>query len=142
MGKMIKRILTGVAMTIFLSFIISLVVVSNRMQPMPVAIKPKLTALDEKAKDERFEACRSKLIISQKLDVLYNLEWKRGDIPPKITVGPTFYTMSFDAKEAFAETVNCFCVAGAEDAFINFDLFDSMTGKKVARYSYGKLKMN
>ena len=88
---------------------------------------------------KRFEDCREKLVRSQELEVLYNLELKRA--APKVVVGPTFYTMPFDAKQGFAETINCFLMQG-EPKYIVFDLLDWRTEKRVARYTLGTLKMD
>jgi hypothetical protein len=84
---------------------------------------------------KRFESCRAKLKKAQKLDVLYDL---KIDPLPRVFVGPTFYTIPIDAKQGFADTVNCFLMTG-EDKYINFDLLDYQTGKTVAQYSLGKL---
>jgi hypothetical protein len=92
------------------------------------------------ADNKRFEQCRTKLKQAQKLDLLYNMDWKKGH-EPVIIVGPTFYQISFDAKEGFVETLNCFFVTGESGKYINFDLLDWRTNKKVARYSYGKLNV-
>lgn len=92
------------------------------------------------AGDKRFETCRVKLIQAQKVDLLHDLDWK----PPKepnVVAGPTFFTIPIDAKEGFAETVNCFLMAGESGKYINFDVLDWRTGKSVGRYSYGKFKM-
>lgn len=92
------------------------------------------------ADDARFEGCRTKLIAAQKLDLLHALDWK----PPKepyVVVGPTFSDIAIDAKQGFAETVNCFLMAGDEGKLVNFDLLDWRTGNAVARYANGKLKV-
>jgi hypothetical protein len=89
--------------------------------------------------EKRFEDCREKLKKAQQLEVLYNLEWNRAI--PKVVVGPTFYFIAIDAKEGFADTVNCFLMVG-ESKYLNFDLLDWQTGKRVARYSAGRLKMD
>ena len=90
--------------------------------------------------DQRLEACRAKLTKAHELQVLYDLDWQKGKLP-KVVVGPTFYQIAFDAKDGFAQTVNCFLMAGATDKYINFDLLDWRTNKVVARYSYGTLKV-
>ena len=90
--------------------------------------------------DKRFEECRAKLIKAQKLDLLYNMDWKKGT-EPLVVVGPTFYSVPFDAKEGFAKTLNCFFMGGDISKYISFDLRDWRTNKKIARYSYGKLKV-
>jgi hypothetical protein len=92
------------------------------------------------ADDKRFEACKAKLIKAQKLDLLYDMDWK-GTAEPRVVVGPTFYSIPIDAKEGFVETLNCFFMAGESGKYINFDLLDWRTGNPVARYSYGKLKV-
>ena len=89
--------------------------------------------------NKRFEECREKLKKAQQLEVLYDLEWKRA--MPKVVVGPTFYSIPIDAKQGFADTVNCFLMTGKSN-YIDFDLLDWQTGKLVARYSLGRLKMD
>jgi len=97
--------------------------------------KAKLTMEDEK----RFEECRKKLKMAEKLEVLYDLEWKQA--MPTVVVGPTFYSIPIDAKQGFADTVNCFLMTGKSN-YIDFDLLDWQTGKRVAQYSMGSLKMD
>lgn len=98
--------------------------------------KPKRSATDV-----RFEACRSKLKKAKQLDVLYDLSWQ---LPrePRVLVGPTFFNIPVDAKEGFADTVNCFLAAGASDKCVNFNLLDWRTGNAIARYSSCRLKVN
>lgn len=108
---------------------------SSNVPPPPPAPPPSASTA---ASEARFEECREKLKQAQKLDVLYNLDMQRGS--PLVVVGPTFYNMPFDAKQNFADTINGFLMAG-ENKFINFDLLDYRTNKVVAKYRYGKLKM-
>jgi len=89
--------------------------------------------------NKRFEECREKLKKAQQLEALYDLEWKRA--MPKVVVGPTFYSIPIDAKQGLADTVNCFLMTGKSN-YIDFDLLDWQTGKRVARYSLGRLKMD
>jgi hypothetical protein len=89
--------------------------------------------------DVKLEACRAKLIKAQKLEVLYDLAWQKGSMP-KVVAGPTFFTMPIDAKEGFAETVNCFLMVG-EPKCIEFDIKHWQTGKSAARWSGCRLKM-
>lgn len=91
------------------------------------------------ANDQQFEKCRSKLIQAQKLGVLQDLSWN-GKSSPRVIVGPTFSRMRIDGKEGFAETVNCFLMAGDTKSFINFDVLDGFTGKPIGSYSYGRYK--
>lgn len=86
-----------------------------------------------------FESCRQKLIAAQKLDVLYDLDWN-GKKTPKVVAGKTFFTLPIDAKEGFAETVNCFLMVGDQNKFIDFEILDWRTGKPVGKFSYGKYK--
>ena len=88
--------------------------------------------------EARFEDCRAKLKKAQQLDLLYNLDFKGGE--PLVVVGPTFYTVPFDTKQNFADTINCFLMTG-EAKYINFDLRDYRTNEVVAVYRFGKLKM-
>ncbi|WP_242342704.1 hypothetical protein [Anaeromyxobacter terrae] len=48
--------------------------------------------------------------------------------------------MPIDAKEGFAETVNCFLMAGSTN-HINFDILHWQTGKVIGRYSWGSFEM-
>jgi hypothetical protein len=91
--------------------------------------------------DKRFYACRDKLKLAQKNDLLYDLQWS-GDTPPLVVVGPIFEPLPFDAKQGFADTVNCLLMAGRSGKFINFDLLDWRTHKRVARYQYGKIEVD
>lgn len=91
--------------------------------------------------DARFEACRAKLKKANELDVLYGLDWKPPS-PPKVTVGRTFFQIPIDAKEGFAETLNCFLMAGKEDECVNFPLLHWQTGKPIAQFKNCKLKMD
>jgi hypothetical protein len=87
--------------------------------------------------DKRFEQCRAKLKKAQKLEVLYDL---KIDPLPRVVIGPTFYSIPLDAKQGFADTVNCFLMTG-KDEYINFDLLDYRTGHIVAQYSAGQLRV-
>lgn len=91
------------------------------------------------AENKRFEGCKNKLKAAQKLDVLYDLDWK-PPAEPRILAGATFFNLPIDAKEGFAETLNCFLMAGKTE-YINFDILDWRTGKAVGRYSWGKFEM-
>lgn len=92
------------------------------------------------ASEKEFERCRSKLKQAQKLDVLKNLEYNSVGIP-EVTVGPTFYRMPIDAKQGFAETVNCFLMVGEKGKYVNFPFIDWQSGKHVGTFKYGKVKM-
>lgn len=92
------------------------------------------------ADERKLEACRNKLKQAQKLDVLYDLDWKSGR-EPKVIAGRTFFNMPIDAKEGFAETVNCFLMSG-KDQCISFNVLHWQTGKAVGRFSNCRLKMN
>jgi hypothetical protein len=59
-----------------------------------------------------------------------------------VVVGPTFFNIPIDAKQVFADTVNCFLTAGQSDKHISFDLLDWRTGKAVGRYKYGQVEMD
>ena len=91
--------------------------------------------------EQRFEACKSKLVQAQKLDVLYDFDWKPPK-EPKVIVGPTFFKIPIDAKEGFTETVNCFLMAGESGKCVNFDVRSWQTGKAVGRFSSCRFKMH
>lgn len=93
------------------------------------------------ANDKRFEVCRSKLVVAQKLEMLYDFDWKPPR-EPKVIAGPTFFKVPIDAKEGFVESVNCFLAAGDEKKCINFDVRSWQTGKKVGRFSNCQFEMN
>lgn len=89
--------------------------------------------------NQRLELCRQKLKAAQRLDLLYALDWQ----PPRapyVVAGPTFEKIPFDAKAGFAQAVNCFLVAG-NDELVTFDVLDWQTGKPVAHWSNGQLKV-
>ncbi len=94
---------------------------------------------NSQANDTEFEACREKLIKAQKLDVLYDLQWN-GRSRPKVVVGKTFFALPVDAKEGFAETVNCFLMGGAREKFIDFEVSHWQTGKPAGAFKYGRYK--
>lgn len=91
--------------------------------------------------DQRFEECKTKLVQAQKLDLLYDFDWKPPK-EPKVVVGPTFFQIPIDAKEGFVETVNCFLMAGKTGKCVNFDVRSWQTGKAVGRFSNCRFKMN
>lgn len=91
------------------------------------------------ASDGETEECRKRLIQMQEVRILYDLDWQLPK-EPKVVAGPNFFPMPFEAKEGFAETVNCF-LAG-EGKFVNFDVLHWRTGKAVGRFANGKLKLN
>jgi hypothetical protein len=108
------------------------------------AVAPPVTAAvvphskKRQQENKRFEQCRAKLKKAQKLDLLYDL---KIDPLPRVIVGPTFYSIPLDAKQGFADTVNCFLMTGKNDEYINFDLMDYQTGHVVAEYYAGQLKV-
>jgi len=90
--------------------------------------------------EKRFQQCRKKLVSAQQLGVLNDMKW---DSPkePYIVAGATFFSMPIDAKEGFAETVNCFLNSGT-DGCINFNIRSYLTGKPVGRFASCKFSMN
>jgi hypothetical protein len=106
--------------------------VAKRKKPTP--------PVDDGANKARAEECRVKLEELRGLSVLYQLQWKSGHVIPKALVGPTFYSLPIDGKQAFADTINCYLLQGAPE-YIEIEMLDWRTGKRVARYSWGKLKM-
>jgi predicted nucleic acid-binding Zn ribbon protein len=89
--------------------------------------------------NKRFEECRAWLKKDQLSGLIYDLEWKRA--MPKVVVGSTFYSIPIDEKQGLADRVNCFLNAG-KGSYIDFDILDWQTGKRVAQYSLGRLKMD
>lgn len=90
--------------------------------------------------DQRYEGCRKKLVLAQKLSVLHALDWK----PPKrpyIVAGPTFFDLPIDAKEGFAEALNCFFSAGDTGFCVDLQILHWQTGNVAARWSGCKLKV-
>lgn len=94
-------------------------------------------ALASSVTDKNLEICRAKLKAAHKLDLLYDLQVKGAQAI--VVVGPTYDTLPFDAREGFAETVNCFLMAGDTSKFVSFDLLDYQTHKVVATWSWGHL---
>lgn len=92
------------------------------------------------ATGDRLEQCRSKLKQSQKLEVLYDLDWQ-PPAEPKVIVGRVFYKIPIDAKQGFAATVSCYLLAGESDKLIDFDVLDSQSGKAIGRFHNGRLVM-
>lgn len=75
---------------------------------------------------------------AKRLDLLYDLKLD-GEIP-RVVAGPTFFAVPIDAKQGFADTVNCFLTIG-QPLYINFEILDYQTGKSVGSYRNGELKM-
>jgi hypothetical protein len=115
---------------------VALFAVLAALTPVTSAQK-KSTATSESEK--RFYQCRDKLAQAVNLKVLYSFSWDSG-IAPRVVVGPTFITMPFDAKEGFADTVNCVAMSG-KSGCVNFDLLHWQTNKQVASYNSCKLRM-
>jgi hypothetical protein len=88
------------------------------------------------AEANNLEACRAKLKQAQKLEVLYDMKWQGPAL--YVAAGPTYYKMPFDAKEGFADTVNCFAMAGKAGC-LSFDITHWMTGRPTDRYHMCKL---
>ena len=105
------------------------------MKPAPLLMI--LVSLSASADDVALEVCRAKLKQAQKLEVLTDLQWKGARL--HVVAGPTYYTMPFHAKEGFADTVNCFAMAGRRDC-LSFDILHWRSGKATERYSNCKLK--
>jgi hypothetical protein len=93
------------------------------------------------ADEARFSQCQAKMKKAKELDLLYDLTWERGSAP-RVLVGRTFFTIPIDAKEGFAEQLNCFLVAGQPGKCMNFTLRDWRTGKPVARFENCRLKVD
>lgn len=95
-----------------------------------------LLATSSFANDAALESCRAKLKQAQKLEVLSDLQWKG----PRLHVvgGPTYYQMPFHAKEGFADTVNCFAMAG-KTGCLSFEILHWRSGKATDRYHACKL---
>lgn len=91
--------------------------------------------------DQRFEQCKTKLVKAQKLGVLHAFDWK-PPAEPHVVVGATFLDLPIDAKEGFAETVNCFLMAGETGKCTNFDVLHWQTGKAIGRFKNCRFRMN
>jgi len=89
----------------------------------------------------RFETCRAKLKAATEIGFLRNLEVE-GQTVPRVTVSPTWDNVDFDVKQGLVETVNCFLMTGKTDRFINLDVIDSRTNKRIARYRSGQLSVD
>lgn len=106
------------------------------MKTLP-AITLLLLCVGAQAGNAELEACRNKLKQAQKLEVLRDLQWKGAHL--HVVAGPTYYQMPFDAKEGFADTVNCFAMAGQKNC-LSFDILHWRSGKATDRYHACKLK--
>lgn len=106
----------------------------------PAAPAPQPAGVNDAEDTKRLEECRAKLKKTSGA-MLNDLDWKSGALPPRVVVGPTFFTVDFKTKQGFVDTVNCFLMGGRESKFINFDLLDWRDEKVVATYSNGRLKM-
>lgn len=96
-----------------------------------------MAAASVHASEATLETCRAKLKQAQKLDVLTDLQWKGTRL--HVVAGSTYYRMAFHAKEGFADTINCFVMAGKSDC-LSFDILHWRTGKATDRYNNCKLK--
>lgn len=87
-----------------------------------------------------FENCRDTLKQAQQIGVLHALDWQKGRMP-HVVAGRTYYRLSFDAKEGFAATLNCF-LSGADTprSCVTFEIKHWQTGKATDVYRYCKLK--
>lgn len=99
----------------------------------PSVAKAKRTEAD----DARLEQCREKLKKSQELDLLHNMTFDKG--VPKVWVGPTWYKLPIEAKIEFAGVAHCFFMAGRSDGFMQFPIYDGMSGKQIATWKYTRL---
>jgi len=99
---------------------------------------PEQVAAQAKATKQQFDICKAKLEKAKELELLYDMGAKGASI--KVLVGPTYFTVPIDAKEGFAETVNCFLMNGAGGG-IPFDLIHWQTGKRVASWNGYKLSI-
>lgn len=108
------------------------------MRRLPLTLILILIISGSAAGADKAETCRQKLIKAQQLGVLYDLDWKPGQMP-KVIVGPTFHQMPLDAKQGFVETVNCFFMGG-KDAAINFDVKEHLNHRVVGSWTYGRYK--
>lgn len=112
------------------------------MKILPLVLFMALLSGGAVADEARLKTCQAKLKQAQKIDILVGIKVKPGRF--LVTVGQTFYQMPFDAKEGFAENLNCLFNAGDsgpkslcnEIRFIHWQ-----TGKTDGEYSWCKLKM-
>lgn len=88
--------------------------------------------------EQRLEECRAKLKLAASLKVLHDFGWD-PPAPPRVVVGPTFITMPIDAKQGFAEAVNCF-LAGGGPGRVDFDLLHWQTGRPIYRFAAGQVR--
>lgn len=86
----------------------------------------------------RFDECKQKLVEAQKLDLLFDLAWNPPK-PPHVVVGHTYFRLRSDAREGFAQTVNCFLMAGRGDRYINFPIKDQRNNV-VGKWENGRLR--
>jgi hypothetical protein len=136
------RMLKVIGIAVLVLIVLAVILGRPSSQPLPTSAAVSTStapAPPAPAVEKRFEGCRAKLKQAKKLDVLHDLDWQHGSMP-RVVAGPTFFTIPIDAKEGFADTVNCFLMSG-EGGAINFDILDWRTGKVAAKYSLGRLEM-
>jgi len=95
----------------------------------------------EESAFSKYKASAEILVKAQKLDLLYDLDW-RPPKEPKVVVGSGFYKISFGTQENLILTINCFLMAGNDKQFVNFDVLDWKTGKRIGRFADVKFKMD
>lgn len=92
------------------------------------------------AHSDEFEKCRTKLKSAQQLGILHALDWQKGKLP-HVVAGRTYYQMPYDAKEGFADALNCFLTGGATPkTCISFEIKHWQTGKPTEAYKNCRLK--
>lgn len=111
------------------------------MRLLAMVLVVAMCSSESLASDARFEQCQKKLKAAHQLDLLHAFDWK----PPKapyVVAGPTFGKIDISAKQGFADTVNCYLVGGDDAKLINFEILDYRSGRRIAEYRNGRLRVD
>ncbi len=114
-------------------FVMAMLETGQKRAPVP---KSEEEVQAEKA---RYANCEQKLKKAQELDMLYEIKAKGASI--RVLVGPTFFSVPIDAKQGFAEVVNCVLLSGGSGG-IPFDFVHWQTGKRVATWNGYRIDMD
>jgi hypothetical protein len=107
-------------------------IIDNKNKPTPTPKTSAQIEAESKAATATYEACNAKLQKAKELDMLYEIGGRGARI--KVFVGPTYFNVPVDAKEGFAQVVNCVLMEG-KGGGIPFELLHWQTGKRVASWN-------
>jgi hypothetical protein len=111
---------------IFFCFVLFGMLAENKSPKSTVTPKTPAQLLEEaKAQQKQNNSCTTKLQKAKELDMLYDITVREGTV--KVLVGPAYFSVPIDAKQGFAEVINCVVMQG-KGGGIPFDLFHWQTG--------------